>query len=76
MATNRLEDLFNDLGIDFIKEKGLMPTYVVKIGKNMAIITQITNSYIVKFMFSKQIDLNFDSFEEFRRWVRVENGTL
>ena len=76
MGTNRLEDLLNDLNIGFVKEKGVVPSYVVKIGNSMAVITQITNTYNVKFMFSKRIDYSFDSFEEFRKWVKLENGTL
>lgn len=76
MGTNRLEDLLNDLKIDFKKEKGNIATYIAKIGKYVVVITPAGNRYNVDFLLVNLPRIPFDSFESFRIWVKEAHGTL
>ena len=75
MGTNRLEDLFIDLGIDFKKEKGVTTSYIAKIGKYIVVITPAGNRYNVDFLLVDLPRIPFDSFESFRIWVKEAHGT-
>jgi hypothetical protein len=75
MATNRLEDFFNELNIDYKREKGNFLTYIAKVGKYVVVITPAGNRYNVDFLLVNLPRIPFDSFESFRIWVKEANGT-
>ena len=76
MAKNRLEDLFDELGIDYKVEKAPVFTVLAKIGKNVVVIEQLGIAYGVKFLIRFDLDdLFMKNFEDLRNWIKEQHGT-